>query len=425
MNQKFSKLAPSLEAENFGVAKIIDAHSASVIPGFVDTHAHINEPGRTDWEGFQSATRAAAAAGITTVVDMPLNSIPATTSLGALKVKRQSAEGQCAIHYAFWGGVVPGNTSELEPMIEAGVVGFKCFLCPSGVDEFPHVTRADLELAMPVLARHQIPLIVHAEIESDLGELKALSPDSYSSYLQTRPPRMELDAIDLMIELCEKYRCPVHIVHLSTAQALEKISNAKMRGLPFSVETCPHYLHFYAEEIQRKATHFKCAPPIRELANREALWEAVRSGVIDFIVSDHSPCTPGLKCFESGDFGKAWGGIAGLQMSPSVVWTEMRKRGFAFQDLLQKMSRQTSSFAHFEDERGVLEVGAPADIVIYEEAPYSIEEAQILHKNKVSPYTGEKLWGRALSTFVGGEIVYTVGHFENLNAGKMLKRKKS
>jgi len=426
-NSKIQKIGSYEDAKKWASElslNVIDAGEASIIPGFFDTHAHINEPGRTDWEGFQSATRAAAAGGITSVVDMPLNSIPATTSLAALKIKRESAKNHCAINYAFWGGLIPGNFSELLPMILDGVIGFKCFLCPSGVDEFPHVGRKDLEEAMPLFAEHQIPLIVHAELESAPRNLQNFPSDSYESYLQTRPPQMELDAIELMMELCEKYRGPVHIVHLSTAEALEKIRVAKEKGLPFTVETCPHYLHFSAEDIASKATHFKCAPPIRNSANREALWQGIEQGLIDFIVSDHSPCVPSLKCFESGNFVNAWGGIAGLQMSPLVVWTEMKKRNFKVPDLLKLMSAKPAAFAGFSDSRGVIDVGYCADLVFFEEESETpVNSESIFHKHKVSPYVGERLSGKIAKTLVGGKTVFSEGNFVNSQSGVEIKRK--
>ncbi len=304
-------------------ARVIDAGEHVLLPGLVDTHVHVNEPGRTEWEGYRTATRAAAAGGITTVVDMPLNSIPATTSLRALDVKREAMADQCFVDVALWGGVVPGNVGELAPMFEAGVAGFKCFLVPSGVDEFPHVTEADLREALPVLASLRAPLIVHAEAQApiDLAIARIANahgdPRAYATWLASRPPESELDAIRLLVRLCRETGARIHVVHLACGDAVPLLAEARAEGLPMSAETCPHYLCLAAEEIAEGATSFKCAPPIREARHRDMLWQGLRDGVIDMIVSDHSPCTPALKRPEQGDFVGAWGGIASLQTLPA------------------------------------------------------------------------------------------------------------
>jgi allantoinase len=393
-----------------------DLGELAVLPGIVDTHAHINEPGRTEWEGFETATRAAAAGGITTVIDMPLNSIPATTSLAALKTKAASAEGHCSIDYGFWGGVIPGNSRELRPMIEAGVFGFKAFLCPSGVEEFPHVDEKELRRAMPILAQAQVPLLVHAEIES------AVSPDGdpskYQTYLDSRPQAWEIEAIRLMIRLARETGCRTHIVHLSASDALGELIAARAQGVPITAETCPHYLAFDAEAIEKGHTEFKCAPPIREKANREKLWKAVREGAIEFIVSDHSPCTPALK--PKGDFSKAWGGIAGLQFSLPAVWSEMSARGFKLSDLSRLMSRNTAHFLGLA--KGEISPGHDADLIVFDpDASFIPQESDVLHRHRLTPYAGHQLQGKVHRTYLRGRKIYDAGQFAK-PSGQVLKR---
>lgn len=319
--------------------ELIDIDDDAVLmPGLVDTHVHINSPGRTDWEGFPSATRAAAAGGVTTLIDMPLNSIPPTTTLAGLEIKLNTARDQCFVDVGFWGGVVPGNTDELARMFAAGVVGFKCFLVPSGVDEFPHVPEEHLREAMPELTRLGAMLIVHAELPGPIKISGAASAD-YQEFLRSRPRAAENEAIELMLRLSREFDTRVHIVHLSSAEALPMLREAQQAGVKITAETCPHYLHFAAEEIPTGATEFKCCPPIRERENREKLWEGLADGTIDMIVSDHSPCPGAMKLRESGDFVNAWGGIASLQLRLPVVWTEARRRGFSLLDLAKWLCR--------------------------------------------------------------------------------------
>lgn len=390
--------------------EIFDAGDLAILPGIIDTHAHINEPGRTDWEGFVTATRSAAAGGITTIIDMPLNSIPATISLSALQEKRKYAKAGCIIDYAFWGGVVPNNFSELRPMIEDNIMGFKAFLCPSGVPEFEYVKEAELRQAMAFLAKENRPLIAHAEIESEI--LNTLPPTEYQSYLQQRPEKFELDAIKLLIKLCRETRCKTHIVHLSSGEALPLIKQAKKEGLPLTVETCPHYLFFHSEQITTGATLFKCAPPIREKENREKLWEGVKEGVIDFIVSDHSPCTPVLKLVKEGDFKKSWGGIAGLQFSLSVVWTEMEKRGMSLIQISRLMSQKTAKFIGIKSQKGEIKEGLDADLIFYnDKKEFEVTEDMILHRHAITPYLGFKLKGKVEKTFLRGKLIYNRGQF--------------
>ena len=401
---------------------VTDVGTKVIMPGVVDSHAHINEPGRTEWEGFETATRAAAAGGITTVVDMPLNSIPATTSLQALQVKAAAAESHCTIDYGFWGGVIPGNVGELEAMVDAGVTGFKCFLIQSGVDEFPHVTREDLERAMPVLARRGVPLIVHAEMTDAEGQPQG-DTRTYRSYLASRPRQWEDDAIRMMVELCREHRGPVHIVHLSSSDALGTVAAAKAEGLPFTVETCPHYLTFDAEHIPDGATWFKCAPPIRESENREKLWTGLARGDIDMVVSDHSPCTPALKHLEHGDFGKAWGGIASLQFSLPAVWTGMRARGHGLEQLVRWMCQAPARLTGLTGQKGSLTPGADADLLVFDpEAPFTPEASGVLHRHKLTPYSGLPLVGVVERTWVRGQEVYTRGAPAPGPTGRWIRR---
>lgn len=403
----------------------VDAGDAVVMPGLVDAHVHVNEPGRTDWEGFATATRAAAAGGVTTLVDMPLNSIPPTTTLAGFQEKLAAARGQCRIDTAFWGGVIPGNTGELEPLLNAGVRGFKCFLVHSGVDEFPHVTESNLLEAMPELARLDSVLLVHAElaepIENAAAELAGSNPKDYQTFLKSRPRAAENQAIELMIRLCRTTGARVHIVHHSSSDALPLLRAAREEGLPVTIETCPHYLTFAAEEIPDGATHFKCCPPVRERENREKLWQALDEGTIDMVVSDHSPCTPNLKLAETGDFLEAWGGIATLQFSLPVIWTQAEKRGFGLRELSRWMSQAPAKLAGLDKRKGRLAVGFDADFVIWHpEKEFKIVPEIIHFKNKITPYSGMNLRGGVEATYVRGAKVYENGQFAASANGALL-----
>jgi len=401
----------------------VDVGDSVVMPGLVDTHAHINEPGRTEWEGFETATRAAAAGGITTVIDMPLNSIPATTTLQALQAKADAARGLCAIDYGFWGGVVPGNARELAPMIDAGILGFKAFLIESGVAEFPMAREDDLREAMPILARAGVPLLIHAELEGET-ETASADPRLYKSYLESRPPDWEIRAVQMMIRLARETSCRVHIVHLSAAGALSDLKAARAAGIPISAETCPHYLTFTAEEIPDGATSFKCAPPIREAGNREKLWQGLIDQTIDFIVSDHSPCTPQLKSLETGNFEKAWGGIAGLQFSLPVVWTEMRARGLHLRQLTDWMSARTARFAGLRGRKGEFSPGFDADITVWNpDQAFRLESSQVKHRHSLTPYRGRSLYGVVQKTFVRGVLAFDSGAAVPVPQGVQLKGK--
>ena len=403
-----------------------DAGDAYVIPGLVDSHVHINEPGRTEWEGFRTATRAAAKAGVTTLVDMPLNSIPATTSLKALEEKRAAAQNQLWVDVGFWGGVIPGNTGELAAMKQAGICGFKCFLSPSGVDEFPHITEPDLIPAMEQLASEPHPLLVHAELPGPLAEAEAqhrdASPVRYLSYLASRPARAEDEAVAMMIRLAEQTGARVHIVHHASASGLPLLHAAKDNHLPVTAETCPHYLHFRAEEIPDGHTAFKCAPPIREASHQEELWLATENGTLDMIVSDHSPCTPELKRMEDGDFLEAWGGIASLQLAFAIAWTGVRRRGASLANLVERMSATPAELAGLSD-KGAIAVGKDADIVFFHpDEQFSVLPEDLEHKHPVTPYKDQKLFGAVAATYLRGKPIYQNGALIESPTGKTVKR---
>jgi len=389
-------------------APIRDVGSLVVMPGLVDTHVHVNEPGRTEWEGFETATAAAAAGGITTIVDMPLNSVPATTKLWALDAK-QYAGRNASVDVMFWGGVVPGNAADLDPLTDAGVRGFKCFLAPSGVDEFAFVEEADLRLALPVLQRRRRPLLAHAEWPAALKPVPATSdPRAYATWLDSRPPAAEVDAVRMLIALCREFETPIHIVHLAAAEAVPLLRGARAEGLPITVETCPHYLTFCAEEIPDGATLFKCAPPIRGRANREALWQALLDGVIDLIATDHSPCPPAMK--GDGDFLRAWGGIAALELSLPAVWTGAAARGVPLERVARWLSAAPARLADLRGRKGTIAAGADADLVIWDpDAEFVVDERRLHQRHKRTPYEGMTLRGRIKETYARGRLVYRDG----------------
>jgi allantoinase len=407
------------------VDEIIDVGDAVIMPGLVDAHVHVNEPGRTEWEGYTTATRAAAAGGVTTLVDMPLNSIPPTTTRAGFEAKIAAARGQVWIDVAFWGGVIPGNAPELRPMFEAGVRGCKCFLIHSGVDEFPNVTEADLCIAMPELAALGTVLLVHAElpgpVESAAALLAESDPHLYQTFLHSRPRAAENEAIALMIRLSRETGARIHIVHHSSSDAIPLLREAKASGVPITVETCPHYLTFAAEEVPDGATEFKCCPPVRERENREKLWAALREGVVDLVVSDHSPCTPQLKQRETGDFMRAWGGIASLQFGLPVMWTNAQARGFEIRDLSEWMSSRPAQLAGLSERKGALQPGYDADFVIWNpEAAFRVEPSIIQHKHKLTPYDGMTLRGVVESVYVRGQKVFENGQYSAEPLGQLL-----
>jgi len=389
----------------------IDFGDLVISPGLVDTHVHINEPGRTEWEGFDSATRAAAAGGVTTIVDMPLNSVPATTTVEGLEAKRAAARGQNHVDVAFWGGVVPGNEGELDGLVDAGVRGFKCFLVPSGVDEFPAVGESDLRRAMPILARRDVPLLVHAEWPSLIrsGRSAKVPPSVYVEYLATRPPDAEVEAIRLMVRLARDFAVRTHIVHVAAAEAVDEIARAKATGVAITAETCPHYLTFAAEEIPAGATEFKCAPPIRESRHRHALWEALRQGVLDLVATDHSPAPPAMKC--RGDFQRAWGGIASLEVSLAAVWSGARDFRLHTSDvrlcLARWMSERPTGLAGLSDRKGRIAPGMDADFVVWDpDAEWTVDAAALQQRHKLTPYAGRRLRGRVAATYLRGERIW-------------------
>lgn len=404
-------------------ADLHDFGAALIMPGVVDTHVHLNEPGRTEWEGFTTATQAAISGGITTLVDMPLNSSPVTTSLEALRIKQSHTPGQLWADVGFWGGVVPGNAGELLPMVEAGVCGFKAFMCHSGLDEYPQSHEADLREAMRVLAPTGVPLLLHAELEPPGFVMPEGESRSYATFLASRPSSWEVEAVKLAIRLCRETGCRTHIVHLASAEALPFIAEAKREGLPFSVETCPHYLSFCAEEIPDGATHFKCCPPIREASHREGLWQGLLDGTIDFVACDHSPCTPGLKLLEEGDFLQAWGGIAGLQFSLNNVWTEAKERHVPLAQLVGWLCERTASFAGLATQKGSLKVGQDADVVVWRpEASFQVATEAVRHRHRLTPYLGRELAGVVDATFLRGQRVYDGHSVAAEPQGQMLRR---
>jgi allantoinase len=403
-------------------ASTVDAGNDIVMPGLVDTHVHINEPGRTEWEGFSSATRAAAAGGVTTLLDMPLNSIPATTSVEALEAKRAAAQGRCSVNVGFIGGVVPGNIKELPALYEAGVRAFKCFLVPSGVDEFPAVGEADLRQALPILARLKATLMVHAELPEWIRPASGASR-RYASYLASRPDEAETEAVALVVRLAAEYGARVHIVHLSSERTIPIIHQARRRGVRVTAETCPHYLTFAAEEIADGATELKCAPPVRTAEHREALWTALLNGDIDMVVSDHSPCPPALKqpSYDGGDFFGAWGGIASLQLGLSAVWEGARSRNAAPRHLVEWMSRAPARLAGLDHRKGHIRVGYDADVVVWDpDATSTVGERPLYHRHPVTPYRGRELHGVVRATYVAGRPAYENDTFAEPLAAELL-----
>jgi allantoinase len=402
------------------INQVVDVGNKILMPGIVDPHVHINEPGRADWEGFHTATKAAIAGGITTLVDMPLNASPVTTTVDAFEEKLICTQNKLHTNCGFWGGIVPGNENEIMGLIEHGVLGFKAFLTHSGIEEFPNVTEADLVKVMPIIAKFNLPLLVHCELSDDKPYSTAANPCSYQDYLESRPKQWEDDAIALMIRLCEKFHCRVHIVHLSSANSIQQIKEAKHRGLPLTVETGQHYLYFSAEQISDSQTIFKYAPPIREKHNKELLWRALRDGVIDFVATDHSPAPPEFKALESGDFIKAWGGISSLQWALPALWTEARKRGFPATDLVQWLCEKPAAILGDKFKKGRIEVGYDADLVVMDpDQKFKVASKNIHHNHKITPYLHHELFGVVEQTWLGGKKVFDKGQMK-LKEGKLL-----
>jgi allantoinase len=405
-----------------------DAGNSAVMPGLVDTHVHINEPGRTEWEGFITATRAAAAGGVTTLIEMPLNGIPATTTADAYSAKTHAAHGRLWVDTGFWGGVVPGNVPELRPLWDAGVFGFKCFLVPSGVDEFAHVTESDLRAALPELAALGAPLLAHAELPGPMDEAVSqqpvgASPRRHSTWLASRPRVAENEAIALLLRLASEFPARFHVVHLSSSDAVPALQTARASGATITVETCPHYLTFAAEEIPDGATQFKCAPPIRERDNRELLWVALHDGTIDLVVSDHSPCPPSMKLCAEGDFLRAWGGIASLQIALPIVWTQARARGYALTDIARWMCSGPARLAGLSSKKGAIAVGCDGDLVIFDpEKAFRVDPEALRHRHKLTPYAGRELTGTVETTFLRGQKIFDKPTISVTPQGRILRR---
>jgi allantoinase len=379
--------------------RAVDLGDLPLLPGVVDSHVHVNEPGRTEWEGFATATRAALAGGVTTICDMPLNSSPVTTTVDALRAKAEAAAGQCAVDVAFWGGAVPGNAESLGPLLDAGVVGFKCFLIDSGVPEFPPLSREELRAAMAAVAESGAAVIVHAE---DPSQVTVPSGPSYDAFVASRPPVAERRAIETVISAAAFSGARAHIVHLAAGECAALISSAKAAGIALSAETCPHYLFFAAEEVPPGHTEFKCCPPVRYAVNREALWRALGDGAIDGVVSDHSPCPPSLKGLPDGDFRTAWGGISSVQLGLSVVWSVARRRGFSLADVSRWMSVFPASLAGLPT-KGRIAAGCDADFIAFDpDASWEVRGDELLHRHPLTPYDGRTLTGRVARVWLGG-----------------------
>ena len=414
-------------------ADLRDFGDLVLLPGLVDTHVHINEPGRTEWEGFATATKAAAAGGETTLVDMPLNCEPETINVDALRAKRDAARGKAWVDWATWGGVVRGNADELQPLARAGVPGFKCFLIHSGIDGFAWVDEADLRAALSKLRGTGLPLLAHAELAGPVtvatAELNAAHADwqRYATFLASRPDAAEVEAIALLIRLAEEFRTPIHIVHVSSAAALPLIAAARERGVSVTVETCTHYLLFAAEEIPAGATEFKCAPPIRSAANREQLWKALETGLIDMAVTDHSPCPPEMKR-SGGDGGdgrwdSAWGGIATLGLALPVLWTGMARRGVGLEKIGKWMGTEPSKLPGLTGRKGAIATGADADFVVFDpEARWKVTREDLHFRHKLSAYLGADLQGRVVETWMRGGPIYRDGEFSGAARGRELVR---
>jgi allantoinase len=409
--------------------EMLDAGDSVIMPGLVDTHVHFNEPGRTDWEGFETGTQAAVAGGVTTVVEMPLNSTPPTTTVPGFEQKLRAAEGHLWCDVGFWGGAVPGNVADLAPLYQAGVLGFKCFLVPSGVPDFAHLDAAALRDVCHALAHLNAVLLVHAElpgpIEAAAPNLRELDTRSYATWLRSRPRAAENEAVALLIEMARQCGTRIHVVHLSSADALPVLRQARAAGLPITVETCPHYLTLASEDIPVGATEFKCAPPIREAMNREALWAALKDGTIDLIVSDHSPSPPAMKCRETGDWIQAWGGIASVQLGLPVVWTAARRRGFTIENLTRWMCTAPAQMAGLP-RKGALRAGADADLVIWNpDSSLTVELEQLRFRHKLTPYAGRRLAGVVECTFLRGRKVYEHGQILGGPQGRVLQREQA
>lgn len=413
------QLSADIPVDNFG--------DAAILPGLVDSHVHINEPGRTEWEGFRTATHAAAAGGYTLLVDMPLNCLPATTTVAALEAKRAAASGHSHVDWMAWGGVVSDNQARIESLAAAGVPGFKCFLIHPGIDGFTMVNERELRAALPHVARTGLPLLVHAElpgpVDAATEQLAAADWSKYATYLESRPDEAELSAIQLMLSLCREYRFRLHIVHLATGQALDLLRAAKSEGLSVTVETCPHYLHFSSDQVPDGHTLFKCAPPIRTRENREQLWQGLREGVINLVATDHSPCPPEMKRFSERSFRTAWGGIASLSLALPVMWTEASARGFTLADIARWMAEGPARLAGCASCKGHLAKGFDADFVVFDpEVEFFASPEHLHYRHRVSPYLGETLRGKVKATYLRGNCIFADGEFPGAPGGREFRQ---
>lgn len=411
-------------------ATVEDVGDLVLMPGLVDTHVHVNEPGRTEWEGFATATRAAAAGGVTTIVDMPLNASPPTTTLRAFELKAAATEGKLHVDVGLTGGVVPGNEGELQALVGAGVLAFKCFLSDSGIEDFAWSPRDVLERALPTLARADVPLLVHAELAGPIdealrrqGNLTDAEARRYVAWLEARPRAAENEAVDLVVQLSRKFGARAHVVHLSSADALLALRAARDAGVRVSAETCPHYLSLAAEDVPDGATAFKCAPPIRERENRERLWQALRDEIVGQVVTDHSPAPGALKCSESGDFVRAWGGIASLELGLSVVWTEARARGLGVERVAEWMCAAPARLAGLQGRKGRIAPGLDADLVVWDpEGERVVDVTHLQQRHPITPYASRTLRGVVHATYLGGRKVYSAGAPVGSPSGHLLRR---
>lgn len=400
-----------------------DFGDSVVFPGVIDAHIHINEPGRTSWEGFHTATQAAAGGGITTLIDMPLNSSPVTIDPISFKKKVEASHNQRHVHCGFWGGLVPANAQDLSSILDTGILGIKAFLTHSGIEEFPNVSLQDLRFAMPQIAEARIPLLVHCELDQDHAgiDIHKNNPQNFQSFVDSRPPSWENEAVRQMINLCRDYKCPVHIVHLSSAEVLPDILKAKDDGLALTVETCPHYLFFNSDSIPDADTRFKCTPPIRDKKNNDLLWQALESGLIDFVSTDHSPAPSSLKESESGNLFKAWGGIVGGQFLLSATWTIAKERGISLSQLANWLCKKPAQFIGYSQSKGKIKKGFDADLLVWNpDKSYKITENLLFHKQTYSPYVGSEVFGDIIATYCKGEPVFINGQFDQLKRGDLL-----
>lgn len=426
VNEKLQAATISLEEELivgvdfYRVQGAEDFGNQIIMPGVIDIHVHINEPGRADWEGFETATQAAAAGGTTTIVDMPLNSSPVSTTVEAFLQKLAASAGKMNVNCGFYGGLIPGNSHEIEGLINAGVVGVKCFLTHSGIDEFPNVTEEHLNEAMPIIAKHNIPLLVHGEIDDGFRNELSTNPTSYATYLKSRPKKWENDAIELMIRLSKKHNCWVHIVHVSSSDAIDMIESAQLQGVKITAETCAQYIYFNAEEIPDASTIYKCAPPIREKLNNELLKSALISGILTVVATDHSPAPANLKEIESGNLHKAWGGIAGIQYLLQASWTSLQD-SMSLEQFIPLLTSNAAKMIGADLKKGKIAVGFDADLVIWEpEKSVVIAASAALFKHKISPYIGKKLNATITETIVNGNSVFINNSIKNFHKGKWL-----